>query len=358
MLCLHLLSGFGSERFTPVGMPDIYQPSVFITGATGLVGSHMARRYLAEGYAVSALKRPDSTYGMLTDVAGQIQWHEGDILDVLALEKAIRPGQDVIHAAAVVSFNPSDRHAMEAVNVTGTANVVNVCLHVGIRRLGFISSVAALGRPPSRVGQTASIEQPIRIDASQKWEESAENSAYAKTKYRAELEVWRGRAEGLSAVIVNPSIVLGVGDWSRSSLQLIGYVRDERPFYPSGLFNYVDVLDVVEAVVRLMQQPDADEARYVLNGGTTSYQAFLTQLANALHKRPPRWEVPRLLTQLLWPLEAVRARLTGRTPLITRETAQASSRFYQFDGQPITQKTGMAYHSLADTLHRIASAVS
>lgn len=335
---------------------------VFITGATGFVGSHIARRYLAAGHTVSALKRPTANYGMLTNVAEQITWHDGDLLDIPSLEAAIQsgvdtsgvdaPGCDVIHAAAVVSFAPKDRRRMERANVEGTANVVNVCLKAGVRKLGYVSSVAALGRPPA---QTGTADAPVVIDERQKWEDSPNNSFYAQTKYRAELEVWRGVAEGLNAVLVCPSIVLGAGDWNRSSLQLIRYVADENPVYPAGLANYVDVLDVADALYGLIQSNVSNE-RYILSGGTIPYRRLLEQIAAGLHKRPPTTRVSPVLTRVLWPLEAVRAWLTGREPLITRETARSAGAAYRYDGRRIEQALSFQYRPLAETIGRIAAA--
>ncbi|GAB3954594.1 SDR family oxidoreductase [Spirosoma harenae] len=327
---------------------------VFITGATGFIGSHITRRYLADGYSVSVMYRPTSGYGMLADVAEQITWHEGDVLDIPSLEAAIRPDIDVIHAAAIVSFVPKDRDRMEHINVEGTANVVNVCLKAGVRKLGYVSSVAAIGRPVMHTGKD---NEPIIIDEQQKWEDSPNNSVYAKTKYRAELEVWRGVAEGLNAVMVNPSVVLGTGDWNRSSLQLIKYAYDEKPFYPAGLINYVDVLDVTDVLVKLMQSTVTAE-RYILNAGTIPYRSLLEQVAGVLNKRPPTMRVPPALTRLLWPLEAVRARLTGKAPLITRETARSASSLYQYDGQKIEQTLRFQYRPLSETLKRVANAFS
>lgn len=338
-------------------MSSLLNP-VFITGATGFIGSYIARHYLADGHPVSALKRPESSYGMLADVADRVTWYEGDVLDVPALETAIQVGrdpggQDVIHSAAIVSFVPRDRDRMERINVEGTANVVNVCLKAGVRKLGYVSSVAALGRPAVKGMKPG---ESVVIDERQKWEDSPGNSVYAKTKYRAELEVWRGVAEGLNAVMVNPSVVLGAGDWSRSSLQLIKYVNDERPFYPAGLANYVDVLDVVDALTGLMQS-DVTAQRYILNGGTIPYRELLEQIAVALGKRPPGMRIPPALTRLLWPLEAVRAALTGEAPLITRETARSSSSLYEYNGQKIEQVLDFQYRPLSETLRRVADAV-
>ena len=336
--------------------------AVFITGATGFVGSHIARTYLDNGHPVAVLHREGSGYGMLADVADRITWHVGDILDIPSLEAAIISGRsagavdssgiDVIHAAAIVSFVPKDRDQMEKVNVEGTANVVNVCLKAGIRKLGYVSSVASLGKPVAKGGE---VGEPALITEDQKWEDSPLNSNYAKTKYRAELEVWRGVAEGLNVVMVNPTVVLGAGDWTRSSLQLVKYVHDERPFYTDGLVSYVDVLDVAESLYRLMQS-DVMGERYILNGGTIPYRTLLRQIATAIGKRPPTVRVPPLMTRILWPIEAVRSWLMGRAPLITRQTARSASAQYRFDGHKIEQVTGFQYRPLSETLRRVADA--
>ena len=150
--------------------------SVLITGATGFIGSHIARRYLAAGYGVSVLHRPQSGHGLLADVADKISWYEGDVLDIPSLEAAIKAGHDpcgidVIHAAAIVSFLPGDRDQMERVNVEGTANVVNVCLKAGVRKLGYVSSVAAIGRPVKAGEQPG---EPVRINEQEKWQDFAQ----------------------------------------------------------------------------------------------------------------------------------------------------------------------------------------
>lgn len=274
------------------------------------------------------------------------------MLDIPSLEAAIAPNSDVIHAAALVSFFPKDRDRMEHINVEGTANIVNVCLKAGVRKLGYVSSVAAIGRPVDKTGKP---DVPMVLDEEQKWEESPNNSAYAITKYQAELEVWRGVAEGLNAVLVNPSVVLGVGDWSRSSLQLIKYVYDEKPFYPAGLVNYVDVLDVADVLTRLMQS-DITAEHYILNGGTIPYRSLLEQIAGALKKKPPGIRVSPALTRLLWPLETLRAWAMGKNPLITRETARSSGTLYQYNGHKIEQVLDFQYRVLSDTLERVSGA--
>ncbi|MBO0931289.1 NAD-dependent epimerase/dehydratase family protein [Fibrella aquatilis] len=327
--------------------------TTLVTGATGLIGSHVVRYLLALGRPVSALYRPENGYGLLTDVADQLIWHEGDLLDIPSLEDAIRPGCDVIHCAAIVSFIAKDRARMEQINVEGTANVVNVCLQAGIRKLAYLSSVAALGRPESKHVDSKGV---TTLTEDQKWEESPLNSAYAKTKYRAELEVWRGSAEGLPVVMVNPSVVLGQGDWTRSSTQLIKYAYDEKRFYTEGDINYVDVLDVAEAIVKLLHSEVVNE-RFILNAGVLPYRDFLNRLAQALGKRPPTIRVPPGLATVLARVEAVRSWLTGKAPLITPETARGASHHYYYPGNRITQVIDFQYRALEETLVRVAKSV-
>lgn len=329
--------------------------TTLVTGATGFVGSHLVRRYLTAGQPVAALKRPDSDFGLLSDIAGQVTWVDGDILDIPSLELAIQPGWDVIHAAAVVSFTPKERDRMEKVNVEGTANVVNVCLKANVRKLGFISSVAALGRPNPKTGV---VGQPIGINEEQKWEESPNNSFYAQTKYRAELEVWRGNTEGLNTVIVNPSLILGAGDWTKTSVRIFKYVYDEKSFYTDGLVNFVDVDDVADALFQLMTREANLTGRFIVNGGTIPYKLLFEEIAAAFGKRAPSVRIPPALTEVIWRVETVRSWLTGKAPLITRETAKSASLAYQFDGSKLAQALDFHYLSLPETLKRAVVALT
>ncbi|MFC0183961.1 SDR family oxidoreductase [Pseudarcicella hirudinis] len=204
---------------------------------------------------VAGFKRPESDLSLLKGLEDQITWFEGDILDVLSLEEAISKADYVVHTAAMVSFAPKDRNKMLRINVEGTANVVNMCLLYKVKKLCFVSSVAAIGRKFSNgASDTSNL-----IDEKAQWEESPLNSNYAKSKYQAELEVWRGVAEGLDAVVVNPSIILGEADWYKSSTQLFKYVYDENKYYTGGTINYVDVQDVAEIIYKLLHSDIVNE---------------------------------------------------------------------------------------------------
>lgn len=324
---------------------------ILLTGATGLVGSFVARRLVRDGHSVRVLARPQSNRGLLAGVESQLDWAEGDILDVLSLEAALDGVTHVVHAAAVVSFVPRDRREMHRVNVEGTANVVNACLRANLRKLLYVSSVAALGRPAR-----PALGSPTVITEEAKWEESPLNSHYAKSKYLAELEVWRGASEGLAVAMVNPTVILGEGDWHRSSTQLFRYAHDEHRFYPEGTLNYVDVLDVAEAVVRLLFS-DINGERFILNAAAVPYRQFLEKVARTFGKKPPTQRVPRAATAVLWRLEALRSWLTGRPPLLTRETARSASHHFFYPNEKIRAATGLEFRSLDATVERVVGAL-
>lgn len=326
---------------------------VLITGATGLVGSAVAKKFLSENHEVFALVRPGADKRLLADEHPKLTWVEGDILDLLLLEKAIEQVDYVVHTAAVVSFVPRDRKMMYKVNAEGTANVVNVCLKYKTQKLVHVSSIAAIGRPDKRKQGGG---QAVVLNEEQRWEDSPENSEYAKTKHMAELEVWRGIAEGLNAVIVNPTLILGEGDWEKSSTQIFRYVYREKPFYTEGIANVVDVKDVAEIVYRLAGAPITGE-RFLLNAGSISYHNLFNMIADKMNRKRPSFRVGPGLAGVIWRVEAVRTWLLGTKPLITRETAQSAARKITYDNAKVRKALDFQFQSIEETVSRISESL-
>lgn len=270
-------------------------------------------------------------------------------MDVVSLEKALADVDYVIHAAAVVSFVPRDEATMYKVNVEGTANVVNACLKRGIRKLCHVSSVAALGRPDPRM---IASDTTIVINETQRWTDSPNNSAYAKSKYLAEVEVWRGIAEGLSVVIVNPSLILGEGDWQKSSTQLFKYVYDGKPFYTEGTVNYIDVRDIAEAIYQLTLS-EIENERFILSAGTATYRELFAAIAEGFGKKPPHIKVGSGLAGGIWRVEAVRSWLTGSRPLITKDTARSAAHHFEFSNAKIKKALSFDFQPLDKTVKRV-----
>ncbi|MDR6195787.1 NAD-dependent epimerase/dehydratase family protein [Siphonobacter sp. SORGH_AS_0500] len=324
---------------------------VFLTGANGLIGSAVARKFILEGVPVRALRRASSDLRLVKDLEDLIEWIEGDVLDVAILESAIRGCTYVVHTAAVVSFSPKEREKLYKINVEGTANVVNICLSEGVQKLAYISSVAALGRPSQ---QSKNPEVPTVVDENQKWEESPLNSHYAISKYQAELEVWRGVSEGLNSVIVNPSVVIGEGDWDKSSTALFKYVHDEKPFYTDGTFNYVDVQDVAEAIYQLLYSTIKNE-RFILNAGRTTYRQFFELIAKEMGKKAPSYRVTPLIAEVAWRWEAFKSIFTKKPPLVTKETAQSSQTHFTYPGTKLVSALPFKYRTLEESTQRIVA---
>ena len=322
---------------------------ILITGITGLVGSFTARYFLKSGFQVVGLKRENSDLSLLKDIENKIVWHEGDILDILALEKSIENVDYVVHAAAIVSFAPKDRKKMFKTNVEGTINVVNLCLEKNVKKLCFVSSIAALGR---KISNEKMLNHTIKIDEKATWEEDKLNSNYGKTKYLAEMEVWRGQSEGLDSVIVNPSLILGEADWNKSSTQLLKYVYDEHKFYPEGNLNYVDVEDVAACIYKLTTS-DISNERFILSAGQIIYKDFFEEVALRFYKKAPSILLGKSLTGIVWRFEAIKSFFTGNAPLITKETALSSNHSFEYENDKIKKTLDFSFKSLDQSLDRI-----
>ncbi len=296
---------------------------ILVTGATGLVGSHLISALLAKGFSVKALYR--SEIPSFND-SQKIQWIKADILDVVAMEQAMEGVTQVYHCAAIVSFSSKNKEALHHTNIEGTANIVNACLNATVEKLVFVSSVAALGR----------IREEQTINEKMNWTEETSNSEYGKSKYLAEMEVWRGMGEGLNIAIVNPVIILGPGDWTKGSSALFKSAYDEFPWYTEGSSGFVDVLDVVDAMILLMES-NISSQRYIISGATLKYKEVFTMIANAFQKRPPHKKVTALLAEIVWRLEAIKGVFTGKAPLLTKETSRTARASVNFDNTKLLQ---------------------
>jgi nucleoside-diphosphate-sugar epimerase len=313
---------------------------IAVTGANGLLGSYIVRQLLFENRKFIALKRKNSDLSLLQDVNSKIKWVDADVVDPIQLEDAFENITQVIHAAAIVSFNPRLSKKLYEVNVTGTRNVVNACLARGVKKLIHISSVAALGRLK---GQT-------NIDEDHKWVDNPLNSTYAETKYMAELEVYRGHEEGLDTVLINPSVILAAADWTKSSAKLFKYVWDEKRFYADRDLNFVDVRDVAKATVKFLDLSTPGQ-RYILNAGSVSLFDFFSSVAKRFKTKPPGIKVNQTMLNLIASFEAVRSWITHNEPLITRETARQAGTYFTYNNKKIINQLNFEFQSIDETLN-------
>jgi nucleoside-diphosphate-sugar epimerase len=306
----------------------IHQPKkILVTGGTGFLGAYTIKNLVEKGYAVRAIRRSAKLPLYINQtILTQVEWIEGDVLDVVSLDEAMKDVDAVIHAAAIISFSKANRKEMYAVNIEGTANVINAAIENNIKRFLHVSSVAALGRTAKK--ETVSEEK--------KWEEGPNNTHYAITKHQAELQAWRGFAEGLEGAIINPSTLLGFGDWHQSSCAIFKNAYREFPWFTQGVNGFVGVEDVAEATVQLLLS-DVNQKRFIVNAGNWSFQHLFTAMAEGFGKKPPHREATKTMGAIAWRLEALKEMLTGKKALLTHETARVAHSHTSFSNKGLLE---------------------
>lgn len=312
---------------------------IAITGATGLLGSFIASKFILEGEQVVGIKREKSNISVVDHLQDKIQWRVADVADSISLSESFQGIHTVIHSAALVSFNPRKAKEIFDTNVIGTKNVVDACLASGVRKLIHISSVAALGR-----------ERGVQLISEENtWADSQLNSDYAISKYQAELEVFRGHEEGLHVSLVNPSVILAPANWNRSSSQLFKYIWNEKPFYTEGMLNYVDVRDVA-TIIHLLYKGDFNGERFIVNANHVSFKTIFDEIARRFNKKSPSIKVNPSLTGIVAWFEAIRCLLTNQEPIITKHTAHMAREPIHYDNKKALTKLKIQFHSLDETL--------
>jgi dihydroflavonol-4-reductase len=332
---------------------------IFVTGGTGLVGAHLLYELTLAGKSVKALKRETSdlqqvlkTFSYYSDKPNelfkQIEWINGDILDYFGLEKILEGVTEIYHCAAIVSFDPKERKRMIANNVEGTANLVNAALEKGVRKICHVSSVAALGR----------LDEQQLITEETNWVPSKKISGYSESKFFSEVEIWRGIEEGLNAVIVNPSIILGPANWETGSAKMFKTVWDGMKFFTRGVTGFVDVRDVVKAMILLMDEQYFEKIknqRFLISSENLSYETVFCQIADALAKPRPKYNASGGLMEMVWRILWIISLLTRKSPLITRETAANSNVKRKFDGSKIKNYFDFEYLPISESIKQTSA---
>lgn len=314
--------------------------AILVTGGTGLLGGYLLKRLLSDGEKVLALRRSQPPETLSPDEQSRIEWVEGSILDISVLDEVMARTRRVYHCAGLVSFNPAQARNMWKTNVEGTANVVNAAVRHGVEKLVHVSSVSALGR--KRNHQT--------VNENAKWDDESNLSAYGLTKYMAEMEVWRGVAEGLQAVIVNPSIILGCGDWHKGSSAMFRNAYEEFKWYTDGTTGLVDARDVAEVMVRLMASPLHSE-RFIVSAENWPYRKVFEEMAGVFGKKPPRMRASPWMGALVWRWEKAKGWFSGKEPLLTRETAETAQMHVAYDNSKLlSHLPGFRFRPLEQTI--------
>ncbi|HVA98447.1 MAG TPA: NAD-dependent epimerase/dehydratase family protein [Bacteroidia bacterium] len=331
---------------------------ILVTGGTGLVGSQLLYDLVKSGKKVKALKRPESNLSSVKKIFftngdasetlfNQIVWVNGDVRDLFSITEAMQDVDYVYHCAASVSFNSKDKKLLYQTNEEGTENIVNASLEKGIKKFCYVSSVATLGKAVNNELITEETFSKFLVD----------NSNYANSKYAAEREVWRAAAEGLNVVIVNPSIILGSGDWRKSSSAMFKKAYKGLPFYTSGSAGFIDVRDLSKIMIRLMESEITKE-RFIVSAENCSYKNLFEMICKEFGKKLPKLYATPFLTEIAWRLDLFKSKITGKNPILTKEIARASQEKNYFSNEKIKSALSYQFMPLDQSLKDICAIFS
>ncbi len=325
-----------------------------VTGASGFLGAHLVCQLLEKGEPIRACKRVSSDLTefyfifnhyfaselVQTEKRKLLEWVETDINDTTSIFSVVENIKVVYHCAALVSFEGKDKEKLQKINAEGTANVVNACLNAGVDVLCYASSVAAVGR----------VKPGAVINEEAKWENSKYNSNYAVSKYKAELEVFRGAEEGLNVCIVNPGVILGVGNYKKGSNAMIHTIFKGMPLFSEGVNGYVNVKDVAAIMLNLVERRIFKQ-RFILVSESIAIKEVFFMIADGFGKKRPSFRVTPFLAEIAWRLMWVLRLFNAQALPITKETARAANHVSYYDARKIKEKLNFNFISIKDTIH-------
>ncbi|MFM6935992.1 MAG: NAD-dependent epimerase/dehydratase family protein [Flavobacteriales bacterium] len=326
---------------------------ILVTGATGLLGSHLLIQLTEKGDSCRALYRDKTKiplvkalfdYYLKAKAEEQwklVEWVPCDLLNLSELEEAIQGADYVYHCAALVSFFKADFESCIKNNRIATANVVNFALKYPVKKLCYVSSTAAIGTNSKGLSTEKN-----------KWEPGSEVSGYSVSKFLAEKEVWRGIEEGLNAVIINPCVIFGPGDWNNSSLEIFKAAKKGMPFYPPGSNAIVDARDVSNAMILLMDSSIQKE-RFLCTGPNLRFYDLFSRLSIKLGKTKPRFSSPKYIALFYALINELLGHVTGKRSGVSIESVHSGYKNISYDRSKLEQAISISFHSLDETIDNV-----
>ena len=328
---------------------------ILVTGSTGLLGSHLLYNLVSEGKNIRAIYRDRSKIQRTKEIfsyycddpdvlINKIEWVKANITDINQIDLALKDVAEIYHCAGVVSFNKKDKEKIMKTNVEGTANMVNLALAKNISKFCHVSSISSFGRPEN---SNSSIDESVQR------EENKRSSVYSTSKYLAELEVWRAIEEGLNAVIINPSTILGSGNWENGSSALFPRIRKGLSYYTEGINGFVDVRDVV-LIMKTLMEKNIFRDQYILVSENLSFKELLFSISKNLDLKAPSIKANRAVSSIAWRLEKVRCFFTRSEPLITRESARIALDSQYYSNKKIKHLLQLDFIPIQNTIQKVS----
>lgn len=328
---------------------------ILVTGGTGMLGSYLLLELAKQGFEITASKRKtshlkttESIFRAYSDqsekLLQKIHWVDIDLTNQNEIETQLETIDEIYHCAAFISASPKQKEAMIENNQNITQNLVNAAINSQVSKFCYVSSIAALGN-------TANHEL---ISENTLWKNHKNNSAYSVSKYLSEMEVWRGIAEGLNAVIINPSVILGMGDWQKGSANLFEKIHRGFKYYTHGSSGFVYAKDVAEIMIRLMSEGKYWGESFIVSAENLTYHQVFKKIAEALKVPSPQKYATPLLTQMAWRLECLKSKIAGVEPLITKESARTAHKKLAYNNAKLLEEIEFNYTSIDNCIVEIA----
>ena len=323
---------------------------ILVTGGTGLVGSHLIYQLTLENNVIRATHRADSDIERVkllfkfyskdfNELFKKIEWIEADLNNLSQLQDAFKDISFVYHCAAYISFDPSRYETLRRVNIRGTANIVNLCINNKIKKLCHVSSVATLGY---------NIKE---IDENNYWDGNKHKSAYAISKYGAEMEVWRGVQEGVKSVIINPGVIIGPG-FSKSAFgTIIKMVTNKKRFHTCGKTGYVDVRDIANIMIRLMNSKIENE-RYILVNKNLSYKKVIDMVSSNLGMKNKSTFVSKSKLKIALGFDLVSSKFFNKERKLSKALCKTLTRDFNYSSKKIKKNLNFEFTSILETFEK------
>ncbi len=326
---------------------------ILVTGGTGLVGSYLLYHLTQKNDAIRAIYRTEESlekvknvFSYYTDAVdkyfSKIEWIKADITDVPSMIPLFQSVSEVYHCAALISFDPNDYRDMRRVNIYGTAILVNLAIDAGVKKLCYVSSIAAVGDDPKK---------PI-ADEENEWSGNEKNHGYAITKYGGEMEVWRASQEGIDVIIVNPGVILGGGFWNSGSGKLFSQVYRGFKYYTKGSTGFVGVEDVVRPMIQLMDSEVKNE-RFILISENKTFQEVLSSIADGFGKKRPSKLIKPWATEIFWRLDWLISKLTSRRPRMSKHSAKSLHNQSLYTSQKLQKALDYQFEKVEEVIKKV-----
>lgn len=325
-----------------------------LTGANGFLGTYISYYLLKNGHEVVGLRRDDSSMEMSKKIFqllnemesssvdfNHISWVIGDVTDPYSLENLMENVAVVFHTAAMVSFETKLGDDLMLVNVDGTANVVNAACAKGVEKLVLASSVAAL----TNIDNQPVVDESFHNTTFYRFE-----NLYGESKYRAEMEAWRGMAEGLEVVALNPSVIIGAWKFENSSVAMFKSVNKGLSFYPSGIGSFVDVRDVAAAMITAAESSGLSGERFIISGASLPFKEFLQTIAANLGVKKPSIRAGKGLSVWVARIMQIMSALKGKSAPLTPAMARAANRQFSYDTSKSQERLSIKYRPIQETI--------